>query len=76
MPCEFRENLGHRAVDVAPERHHQIGDAVEPLPSPRVEFRRLAVARRQRIDLVITSCETQRKPFLPLAAEGDVMMAR
>ena len=66
---EFREKLRHRAVDVAPERHHKIGYAVEPLPSPRVEFRRLAVARRQRIDLVIASCETQREPFLSLAAE-------
>jgi F-type H+-transporting ATPase subunit epsilon len=67
--CEFRENMCHRAVGVAPERHHEIGNAVEPLPSPSVEFRRLAVARRQRIDLIIASCETQREPFLPLAAE-------
>jgi hypothetical protein len=34
-----------------------------------IEFRRLAVARRQGIDLVIGSCETQREPFLALAAE-------
>src|SRR6266849_10673942 len=71
--------LRHRPVDVAPERHHEIGDAVEPLPSPLVEFRRLAVARRQRIDFVVASCETQREPFLPLAAEispAGVMTAR
>ena len=41
------------AVHLAPERHHEIGDAIEPLPAPLVEFRRLAVARRQRIDLVV-----------------------
>ena len=35
-------------IHLAPERHHEIGDPVEPFPSPSVEFRRLAVARRQR----------------------------
>ena len=61
--------LRHRPIDLAPERHHEIGDAVEPLPAPCVEFRRLVVARRQRIDLVIAAGEAQREPFLPLAAE-------
>jgi len=34
-----------------------------------VEFRRLAIAWRQRIDVVIGPREPQREPFLPLAAE-------
>ena len=66
---EFREDLCHGAIDLAAERHHEIGDAVEPLPAPGVEFRGLAVARRQRIDLALAACKAQREPFLPLAAE-------
>jgi hypothetical protein len=61
--------LRHRPVHIAPERHHEIGDAIEPFPSPLVEFRRLAVAWRQRIDFVIGPGEPKREPFLPLAAE-------
>ena len=34
-----------------------------------IEFRRLAVARLQRIDFVVASGEAQREPFLALAAE-------
>src|SRR5580704_3819329 len=67
--CESREMLRHRAIDLAPERHRQLGDAVEPFPSPLVEFRRLAVAWRQRIDFIIGTGEAQREPFLALAAE-------
>src|SRR5664279_1213709 len=66
---ESRKALRHCPIHLAPERHHQIGDAVEPFPSPLIEFRRLAVARRQRVDFVFGARETQREPFLPLAAE-------
>ena len=66
---ELRKTLRDFAIDLAPERHHEIGDAVKPLPAPLVEFRRLAVARRQRIDLVVMSGKAQREPFLALAAE-------
>ena len=53
------------------------GNQLEPLPSPLVEFRLLAVARCQRIDFVFGSREAQRKPFLPLAAEfGEAMRGR
>src|SRR6202012_565189 len=45
--CEPLKLPRHGAVDLAPERHHEIGDAVEPLPAPLVEFRRLAVALTQ-----------------------------
>jgi hypothetical protein len=65
----LRKTLRHRPIDIAPKRHHEIGNAVEPLPSPLVEFRRLSVARCQRIDFVIGACETQREPFLALATE-------
>src|ERR1700722_20578323 len=61
--------LRPRAIDLAPERHHQTGDAVEPFPAPLVEFRRLAVARRQRIDFIVGAGEAQREPLLALAAE-------
>ena len=64
------------SVDLAPERHHEIGDAVEPFPAPCIEFRRLAVARRQRIDFVVASGEAQREPFLALAAEFRQPMRR
>src|SRR4051812_19213498 len=57
------------AIDFSTERHHEIGDTVKPLPAPSVEFRLLSVARRQRIDLVILSGESQREPLLALAAE-------
>jgi hypothetical protein len=66
---EFRETFCHRPIHIAPEGHYQIGDAIESFPSPLVEFRRLAIARRQRIDFVIGTCEAQRKPFLPLTAK-------
>src|SRR5882724_6955416 len=66
---KFRETPRHFLIDVAPERHDEVGDAVEPFPAPGIEFGRLAVARRQRVDVVVTSGETQREPFLPLATE-------
>src|SRR3954466_7931636 len=58
--CDF-------AIHLAPERHHEIGDMVEPLPAPLVEFRLLSVARRQRIDFAVLAGEAQREPFLALA---------
>jgi hypothetical protein len=61
--------LRHRSVHLAAKRHDETGDQVKPLPSPLVEFRRLAVAGSQRIDFVFSAGEAQRKPFLPLAAE-------
>jgi hypothetical protein len=67
---EFCKALRHRPIHLAPERHDEIGDAVESLPSPLVEFRRLAVAWRQGIDFMIGPGETQREPFLTLAAES------
>src|SRR3954453_15480538 len=66
---KFRKELRHRPVDLAAERYHEVGDAVEPLPAPLIEFRRLPVARGQGIHLVILAGEAQREPFLPLAAE-------
>src|ERR1700754_2347678 len=74
---KLRKRLRHRAIDLAAGRHHEIGDALEPLPAPGVEFRWLAVARRQRIDLALRARETPRKPFLALAAEfGEAMRWR
>src|SRR4051794_5990454 len=75
-PREFREASGDCAIDLAPERHHEIGDPIEAFPSPCVEFGRLAVARRQRIDLLVASEKAQREPFLPLAAEFREPMRR
>src|SRR5882762_10489615 len=56
-------------IHLAPERHDQIGDAVETFPAPLIELRRLPVARRQRVDLVVATGVAQREPFLALAAE-------
>ncbi len=36
---------------------------------PGVEFGRLAVARRQRVDLPVVAVKPKREPFLPLAAK-------
>src|SRR6478735_9017652 len=49
--CKFGERRGYNFIHLAAERHDQIGDAVEPFPTPLVELRRLSVARRQRVDL-------------------------
>ena len=54
-PRKFRKALCHRAIDLATERHHQIGDVLQALPSPLVEFRRLAVAGGQRIDFGVVA---------------------
>src|SRR5213080_1520843 len=75
-PCEFRELKRHCPVHVAPERHHEVGDAVELLPAPAIEFGRLPVARRQWIDLVVTSGVPQREPLLPLTAKFREAMSR
>src|SRR5262249_57976122 len=55
--------------NLAEGRPPEIGATVETLPAPGIELRGLAVARRQRIDLLVTPCEAQREPFLSLAAE-------
>ena len=59
----------HGPVHVATERHHEVGDAIKPLPPPLIEFRRLAVACRQRIDFLLDAGEAQCEPFLPLPAK-------
>jgi hypothetical protein len=55
---ESRKTPRHRPIHFAPEWHHEIGDAVELLPSPLVELRRLAVAWCQRIDFLLGARET------------------
>src|SRR6478752_4617143 len=65
--CKCRERCRYGLVHLAPERHDQIGDAVETFPAPGIELRRLPVARRQRIDLIVAPGIAQREPFLPLA---------
>jgi hypothetical protein len=37
------QNAAPPLIYVAPERYDQIGDAIELLPSPLIEFRRLAL---------------------------------
>src|SRR4051812_11416820 len=72
--CKFGERRGDSLIHLAAERHDQIGDAIKPFPAPLVELRRLAVARRQRVDLVVAPGEPQREPLLALAAEfGEAM---
>src|SRR5579883_639280 len=69
LPRKPRKLLRHFAIDLAPERHHQIGNAVEALPAPGVEFGGLAVALGARIDVAVIAGEAQREPFLALATE-------
>ena len=66
----------HRPVNLAPEGHDQIGDPIEALPAPGVELRRLIVARRQGIEILLASGKAQREPFLPLPAESGEPMRR
>src|SRR5258708_35864524 len=67
---EIRKTLRHCRIDFAPERHHEFRTALQPFPSPSVEFRRLAVARGERIDLIVAAGKAQREPFLSLAAKS------
>src|SRR5882724_1389650 len=62
--CKFCERCRHGLIHLAPERHDQIGDAVETFPAPLIELGRLAIARRQRVDLVVAAGVAQREPFL------------
>ena len=39
-----RKTLGDDPIYLAPERHDEISDTVEPFPSPGIELSRLAVA--------------------------------
>jgi hypothetical protein len=54
---KLRELPCHGAIDLAPERHHEIGDAIKAFPSPLIEFRRLAIALTQWIDLLVEAGE-------------------
>src|SRR5215471_3959335 len=68
-PRKLRKLPRHLAIDLAPERHDEIGDAVEPLPAPGIELRRLIVARHRRIDFVVAAGKSQCEPCLALPAE-------
>ncbi len=50
--CERCEMLRDGPIHIASERHDEIGNTIEPLPSPLIELRRLVIARGQRIDLL------------------------
>src|SRR4030081_3207725 len=65
---EFCERRGYGPIHLAPERHDEVRDAVETFPRPLIELRRLAIARGQRVDLVVATGVAQREPFLALAA--------
>src|SRR5262245_39903282 len=74
---EFRKYSRDHSVDIAPKWYDEVSDAIEPLPSPRIEFCRLAIARRQRVDLVVAAGESHRKPFLPLPTKfGEAVRRR
>jgi hypothetical protein len=49
--------LRDASIHVAPERHDEIGDAVEAFPAPGIEFGGLSVAWRQRVDLIVAAGE-------------------
>src|SRR5262249_34899326 len=56
-------------VDLPLERHDQLGQAGKPLPPPGGELRRmLAAAGVEHIDLAVVAVESEREPFLLLAA--------
>src|SRR5690348_7821801 len=71
-----REGARHLTIDLTFERDDEIGESLEPLPAPGVEFRRLAVMRSRDVNFVIRSGETKCKPFLPLAPKFREAMIR
>src|SRR5689334_21830455 len=66
---ELGKCLRHHSVHIAPKWYDEVGDTIEALPAPGIEFGRLAVARRQRVDFIVAAGVAQREPFLPLPAE-------
>src|ERR1700738_973409 len=59
--------LHHALVDRALERNDQVGKILHRLPAPADELRLVAAGARD-IDFGILAGETNRVPFLPLAA--------
>src|SRR6202048_1067154 len=64
-PGEF---LHHALVDRALERNDQVGKIPHRLPAPVDELRLVAAAGAGDVDLGVLAGETNRVPFLPLAA--------
>src|SRR4051794_6915476 len=60
--------LHHALIDRALERDDQVGKILHRLPSPADELRLVAAAGALHIDLGVVAGETNRVPFLPLAA--------
>src|SRR5450432_3178144 len=60
--------LHHALVDRPLERHDQVGKIFHRLPAPVDELRLVAAAGARHIDFGIRTGETDRVPFLPLAA--------
>src|ERR1700733_3794063 len=66
--CELREFLDHALVDRALERNDQVGQVFHRLPAPADELGLVAAAGACNIDFAVFAGETNRVPFLPLAA--------
>src|SRR5258706_10760967 len=60
--------LHHALVDRPLEWNDQIGEILHRLPTPTHELRLVTTARARDIDLLVPAGETDRVPFLPLAA--------
>src|SRR5258706_8641996 len=60
--------LHHALVDRPLERTDQIGEFLHRLPTPTHDLRLVPPARARDIDLLVPAGETDRVPFLPLAA--------
>ena len=52
---ELRKMLRDAAIHLATKRHDEIGNAIEPLPAPGIEFSGLCIARRHRVDLIVAA---------------------
>jgi hypothetical protein len=63
--CEFFHDL---FVDLALERHHEVGDVAQRFPAPSGKFRFVRAVRMDDIDLAVLSGEAQREPLLRLTA--------
>src|SRR5947209_9676339 len=68
----MRECIHHAPVHLALERNDQVRKVAHRLPAPFDEFRLVAADWMQDIDLALVAGETQRVPFLRLAAKASL----
>ena len=67
---KMAECFDHFFVNWPLERHDQVGETADLLPSPSIEFRPLTAGWVFNIDFAFLAFETQREPFLALSLKA------